>query len=76
MLTGAQMRMARAYLRWSVADLATASGVSTATIKRMEQVDDVPPVMVTSLSKIRAALEAKGIEMPADEGLTVRARSA
>lgn len=68
MLTGAQMRMARGYLRWSVKDLAEASGVSGTTIKRMEDVDGVPNALADNLIAIQRALEAKGIEFIPENG--------
>lgn len=42
MLSGAQCRMARGCLCWSVQELADRSGVGTTTIKRVEQEDGVP----------------------------------
>jgi len=76
MLTGAQMRMARGYLRWSVRDLAAASEVSEATIKRMEAVDGVPQhVLTANLTKIRATLEGEGIVLPLDNGTAVSVRA-
>jgi DNA-binding transcriptional regulator YiaG len=62
MLTGAQIRMARGYLRLSVREFADASGVSAATIKRMEDVDGVPKAMADNLAKVQQAFEAAGVE--------------
>ncbi len=62
MITTAQIRAARALLRWTAADLAEASGVGTATIKRLEVQDGVPGVHAKTLQAIQAALEAAGIE--------------
>lgn len=53
-----QCRMARAALRWSLTDLASASGVSRRTILRFEAGEAVMPARVKSL---RHALEAKGV---------------
>jgi transcriptional regulator with XRE-family HTH domain len=41
MLSGAQCRMARGLLCWSVQELANASGVGSTTIKRVELIDGV-----------------------------------
>lgn len=41
MLSGAQCRMARGLMCWSVQQLADKSGVGTTTIKRVELVDGV-----------------------------------
>jgi len=68
MLTGAQIRMARGLLRWSVKDLSEASGVSTATVKRMEEVDGVPKSLADNLIKIQAALEGQGIQLIPENG--------
>jgi transcriptional regulator with XRE-family HTH domain len=68
-LGGVQIRAARAALRWSIEELAAKSGVASRTIKRLEQVDGVPPSRSSSLESIQAALEAAGIEFigaPAD----------
>ncbi len=62
MITGAQLRTARAALRWSVQDLADRSGVSIQTIKRFEASDGVPPSRYSTLLSLKAALEAAGIE--------------
>ncbi len=68
MITGAQIRMARGHLRWSVKDLAESSGVSSATIKRMEEVDDTPKVFADNLGRVEKAFEAAGIEFIAENG--------
>ena len=66
MITGAQIRMARGYLRWSVRELSEACGVSVATIKRMEDEDGMPNSFANNLSAIRQALESAGIEFVHD----------
>jgi transcriptional regulator with XRE-family HTH domain len=69
MITGSQIRSARAALRWSVQELADKAGISIQTIKRFEVVDDVPGSRSSTLIDIRAALESAGIEFigtPAD----------
>lgn len=45
--------MARAFLRWSIDDLAKKSGVGASTIKRMETFDGVPSARVENLQAIR-----------------------
>ena len=49
-------------LRWTAQDLANASGVGVATIRRMEVDKGVPSGQIRSLSAIKAALEAAGVE--------------
>jgi transcriptional regulator with XRE-family HTH domain len=62
MITGLQIRVARNALRWGVADLARASGVSISTIKRIEAEDAVPHSTLPNLTALRVALESAGIE--------------
>ena len=49
-------------LRWTAQDLANDSGVGVATIRRMEVDKGVPSGQIRSLSAIKAALEAAGVE--------------
>jgi transcriptional regulator with XRE-family HTH domain len=70
-ITGAQVRAARAFLRWTIADLAKAADVGLSTIQEVEKVDGEPRVAPTlqwrsdardeALRKIRTALEEAGI---------------
>jgi DNA-binding Xre family transcriptional regulator len=62
MITGTQIRSARAALRWSVQELADRAGISIQTIKRFEVVDGVPASRSSTLLDIRTALESAGIE--------------
>jgi DNA-binding Xre family transcriptional regulator len=62
LITSDQIRAARALLRWSSQDLATNSGIGSATIKRLEVMNGVPSVHTKTLMAIKDALEAAGIE--------------
>jgi len=62
MITGTQIRSARAALRWPAQELADRAGVSVQSVKRFEVKDGVPPSRSSSLLLIKAALEAAGIE--------------
>jgi hypothetical protein len=62
MISTCQVRAARAMLRWRAQDLADASGVGVATIRRMEVLDGVPSGQIRSLAAIQSALEAAGVE--------------
>jgi DNA-binding transcriptional regulator YiaG len=62
LLSSAQIRAARALLRWSASDLSQASGVGTATLQRMEVMEGVPSGQVRTLLAIKEALEAAGVE--------------
>ena len=59
-LTGTQIRMARAALRWSLHDLAGAADVSRATCQRMEMDDDEPSAHKASIHAVQSALELAG----------------
>jgi PAS domain-containing protein len=61
-VTGAQIRAARGLLRWSVIDLAGATGVSRATIRRLEEVDGLSSGDESILLSIEAALSKAGVE--------------
>jgi transcriptional regulator with XRE-family HTH domain len=59
-LTSAQIRAARALVRWSAEDLARESGVGITTIRRAEV--DQTSMTVPNYSAVRRALEAAGVE--------------
>ena len=62
------MRAARALLRWTALDLASASKVGVATIRRAEVVDGQIPVTLANEAALRQALEAAGIVFIEDNG--------
>ena len=62
MISTDQVRAARALLRWSAQELADASGVGVATIRRMEVTEGVPSGQIRSLLAIQLALETAGVE--------------
>jgi predicted transcriptional regulator len=70
LISGAQVRAARAIVNWSVRDLAEASGVSSSTIRRIEEDAGVPETRDTrKLGVIRKTLEDAGVDfLPAAEG--------
>jgi hypothetical protein len=67
-ISSAQMRAARALLRWTALDLATASKVGVATIRRAEVVDGEIPVTLANEAALRQALETAGIVFVEDNG--------
>ncbi len=77
MISTGQVRAARALLRWRAQDLADASGVGVATIRRMEVLDGVPSGQIRSLAAIQSALEAAGVEFlgTPDDGPGVRLKN-
>ena len=66
MITGAQMRAARALLGIDQRELAARSGLSLPTIQRMETSDGVVRGNVDSLMKLVDALAGNGIELIGD----------
>jgi transcriptional regulator with XRE-family HTH domain len=67
MITGPQMRAARALLGIDQRELAQRSSLSLPTIQRMESSDGVIRGNVDSLMKLTEALTAAGIELIGDE---------
>jgi ribosome-binding protein aMBF1 (putative translation factor) len=67
MITGAQIRAARAALGWSIAELAAKSGVGVRTIKRFEAVDGIPASRTSTLIDLKGVLESAGIEFTGTE---------
>lgn len=67
-LTSSQIRAARALLHWRAEDLATASAVGVATIRRAELVKDTTSMTAPNDIAIRRALEAAGVEFIDENG--------
>ncbi len=76
MITGSQIRAARAALGWSTSELARRSGIGLRTAVRFEQIDGVPPSRSSTLGEVQSALEAAGIEFigTPDDGPGIRLR--
>jgi predicted transcriptional regulator len=62
MITSAQIRAARGILDWSRRDLANSSGVSFASMMRLESFDGVPASNFKTLEAIKKAFEEAGVE--------------
>jgi hypothetical protein len=60
-LTSAQIRAARALLRWRAEDLARESAVGIATIRRAELTEDETSLTAPNDRAIRRALEEAGV---------------
>jgi transcriptional regulator with XRE-family HTH domain len=67
-LTSAQIRAARALVRWSADDLARRSSLSVATIRRAELVEDQTSMTAANDIAVRKALEAAGVEFIDENG--------
>jgi transcriptional regulator with XRE-family HTH domain len=61
-LSSELIRAARALLRWEQRDLAAASAVSLATVKRLESKPGVMAAHMSTVSALRKALESAGVE--------------
>ncbi len=67
-LTGAQIRAARALVRWSAAELADASALGANTVRRAEVSDGETSLTTANDHAIRRALEAAGVEFLDENG--------
>jgi transcriptional regulator with XRE-family HTH domain len=61
MITGEQLRAARAMLKMEQGELAELSGVSIETIKRLERVDGPLNAQSMTLHNLQKILEAEGV---------------
>ena len=87
-ITGAQVRMARACLRWTIAELAKQAGVGISTVQAIEAVDGVPAISggieqtlehrvaarAVSIDAVRKAFVAAGVTFLGDDGRGVGVR--
>jgi len=62
MITSAQIRAARGMLSWSRKDLAEHSGVSFASMMRLESFEGVPASNFKTLESVKQAFERAGVE--------------
>ena len=67
-LSSAQIRAARALLRWSAADLAKESALGANTIRRAEVAEEETSLTAANELSIRRALETAGIEFIDENG--------
>jgi hypothetical protein len=68
-ITGAQLRAARAFLKWSVRELSDRCRISRSAISRGEKFDGTPPMHVRNLDAIRRTFEEHGIEFLGLDGV-------
>ena len=73
-VSGAQIRAARALLKWSVRQLSQQCRVSPSAISRSERVNGPPPMQVRNLTTIRRVFEEHGIEFLGLDGVRLLAR--
>lgn len=74
MLTGEQLRAARAMLRMEQAELSQLSGVSVETVKRLEALDGMLTANTKTIDSLRRALEAEGALFTPENGGTAGVR--
>ena len=67
-LSSAQIRAARALLRWSAADLARESALGANTIRRAEVAEKVTSLTAANELAVRHALESAGVEYIDENG--------
>jgi len=67
-LKSAQIRAARALLRWSAEDLAHRALVSVATVRRAELTESVTAMTAANDLAVRRALETAGVEFIDENG--------
>lgn len=63
MITGSQLRAARALLGLDQRELARLSGLSPQTVQRMEACEGSVRAVVDSLEKVMTAISAAGVEL-------------
>lgn len=61
-LTGAQLRAARGMLNWSVKQLASRTGLSTAVVRRLEEQNGLLRMPEATIQQLRDTLSAAGVE--------------
>jgi predicted transcriptional regulator len=62
LITGRQLKAARALVGWEQTDLAKKSGVAISTVRRMESFDGEIGARTSTLSLVIRALEKAGVE--------------
>jgi len=79
MITGAQIRAARALLGWPASELAERSRLSISSIRRAESIDGVSSMRASNLFQLQRTFENAGIiflsageQRPGGDGLRLR----
>jgi transcriptional regulator with XRE-family HTH domain len=72
LISGAQIRMARGLLKWSVVELSQAANVGTTTIKRLELVDGSTNANIATVQAVHNAFVDTGkIRFEGEEGVFI-----
>jgi predicted transcriptional regulator len=72
LISGRQLKAARAMVGWEQTDLAAKSGVAISTVRRMESFDGEVGARTSTLSLVKRALEKAGVEFLNDDSPGVR----
>jgi transcriptional regulator with XRE-family HTH domain len=75
MISGPQIRAARALLGWTARDLALRAVVSISTVYLIEDATGLPSTTVKQVAAVQAALETAGIEFLEGDASGVRLRA-
>lgn len=67
-ITSAQIRAARALIRWTAEDLAKEAALGVATIRRAELADGPLQMTASNLAAVRRTFEAAGVEFIPENG--------
>jgi DNA-binding transcriptional regulator YiaG len=65
-ISGAQIRAARSLLHIKASELAEQAGISLRTLQRFEASEGIPDAQARLLNRVKAVLEAEGIEFFGD----------
>jgi predicted transcriptional regulator len=68
LLSSELIRAARALLRWEQRDLAAASSVSLATIKRLESQPGIMAAHASTVASLKRAVEEAGVQFIEENG--------
>ena len=74
MITGEQIKSARALLRWNQTQLADRAGISVETVKRLERMKGNVSAYAATVEAVEQAFESAGIEFLDDDAPGVRLR--
>src|ERR1700730_15398442 len=74
MISGAQVRAARAMLGWTTRELARRAVVSIATVNLIEGAEGLPSTTRANVEAVQATLEAAGIEFLGGDAPGMRLR--
>jgi transcriptional regulator with XRE-family HTH domain len=75
LISGRQLKAARALIGWEQTDLAKKSGVAISTVRRMESFDGEIGARTATLSLVQRALEKAGVDFLNHERPGVRMRA-